>query len=246
MPRFVEILPNKTALIDRTLELVVTKMREAIEERGQCSIALSGGSTPKPLYEALSNQSLPWENVHFFLGDERYVPPNHPDSNQLMIRQAWLDKLALPETNIHFMPTTAGDAQQDIELHRKQLKSFFQLKDGEFPVFDLILLGMGDDGHTASLFPHTPALKIRDRLVTIGNKNGQTRLTITVPLIDNARCVMLLVSGASKRQTVETVFTRSVDKNEYPVRLIEPKGELWWLLDKEAGASIEDRVGSIK
>jgi 6-phosphogluconolactonase len=246
MPQFVEILPNKTALIDRALELVVAKIRAAIEERGQCSIALSGGSTPKPLYEALSTQSLPWQDVHFFLGDERYVPPEHPDSNQLMIRNALLDKLDLDDTNIHFMPTTAGDPQKDLELHHKQLKSFFQIKDGEFPIFDLILLGMGDDGHTASLFPHTPALKIRDRLVTIGNKDGQTRLTMTVPLIDRARCVMFLVSGASKRQTIETVFKRSVDKNEYPVRLIEPQGELWWLLDKDAGASIEDRVGSIK
>jgi 6-phosphogluconolactonase len=244
MSKFVEILSDKTALIERSLELVIAKIQNAIEERGQFTIALSGGSTPKPLYEALGKQSLLWSKIHIFWGDERYVAPNHPDSNQLMTRQAWLDRIDIPPANIHPMPTEAENPQFDVERYQQELKRFFQLQEGEFPVFDLILLGMGDDGHTASLFPHTPALKINNQLVTIGNKDGQTRITFTAPLINRARCVMFLVAGASKRPALQAIFAETANVENYPARLIRPEGELWWLLDKEAGIAIEERVNS--
>jgi 6-phosphogluconolactonase len=239
MQKFVEILPERTALIERGLSLVLAKLQAAIQLRGQFTLALAGGNTPKPLYEAMSTQSLPWENIQIFWGDERYVPADHPDSNQRMARQTWLDKVNLPESNIHPMLTEAGNPQVDAERHEAELRRFFGLSAGEFPIFDVILLGIGDDGHTASLFPHTEALQVRDRLVTVGNKDGQPRLTFTVPLINHARCVVFLVEGENKRSTLKQIFAPEADEMNYPARLIQPQGELWWLLDRSAGAEIE-------
>jgi 6-phosphogluconolactonase len=239
MQKFVEILPDKTALIKRSLSLVVTKLQTAIEQEEKFTIALAGGNTPKPLYEALATQSLPWEQIHVFWGDERYVPAEHPDSNQKMARQAWLERVNIPEKNIHPMLTTAADAQLDAQRHEAELHQFFQVGSGEIPIFELILLGIGDDGHTASLFPHTEALQIKDRLVTVGNKKNEPRLTFTVPLINHARCVLFIVTGENKRPALKQIFAPQGDAMMYPARLIQPQGELWWLLDISAGAEIE-------
>lgn len=238
MLKKVEILPTKTDLILRSRSLVTDKIQDAIAERGICTIALSGGSTPKPLYEALAAESLPWSQIHLFWGDERYVAPTHPDSNQRMTREAWIDRVALPTANIHPIPTHSGDPARDAQGYEEELRDFFQTTGSDIPVFDIILLGMGDDGHTASLFPHTEALTIRDRWVTVGNKDGQPRLTLTVPLINRARTVFFLVSGVSKRPALAEIFAREGDALSYPSRLIQPDGELWWLLDEAAGAEL--------
>lgn len=239
MGKHIEVLPSPAALIQRSLELVLSEIQTAILERGLCTIALSGGSTPKPLYEAIAAQELAWEKIHIFWGDERYVPPNHPDSNQRMAREAWLDRVDIPESNIHPMPTDASDPAADAQKYEAELRQFFQLPAAEFPALDIVLLGMGDDGHTASLFPHTEALAVRDRLITVGNKDGQPRLTFTVPLINAARCTLFIVAGASKRPALEQVFAPVADDMTYPSRLIQPVGELWWLLDREAGAELK-------
>lgn len=239
MKKFVEILPDKSALIERSLELVVTRIEKAIASHGQCTIALAGGSTPKPLYEALADRSLPWQQIHVFWGDERYVPADHQDSNQKMAREAWLDKVNLPVANIHPMFTTGNNPSQDAQNHESEIRQYFQIPEGDFPVFDLVLLGMGDDGHTASLFPHTEALQVQDKLVTVGSKDGQTRLTFTAPLINHARCVIFLVAGENKRTALKQIFAPQGDAQTYPSRLIQPQGELWWLLDTSAGAEIK-------
>lgn len=239
MNKVVEVLPDKEALIQRSLELVLAKMQAAIAQRGLCTIALSGGSTPKPLYEKIAQQNLPWDRIHVFWGDERYVPPTHPDSNERMARQAWLDQVPMPASNIHPMPTGSGDPAQDANLHEADLQAFFHTQPGEFPALDIILLGMGDDGHTASLFPHTDALQVRDRLITVGNKDGQPRLTFTAPLINQARTVIFVVAGASKRPALAQVFADVADDSQYPSRLIQPQGELWWLLDQAAGENVK-------
>lgn len=238
MNRVVEVLADKAELIKRSQEIVLSRLQAAIEARDQFTIALAGGSTPKPLYEALSGQSLPWSKIHVFWGDERYVPATHQDSNQLMARQAWLDKIDIPAGNIHPMNTEGGDPAKDAQKHEAELQQFFKIQPGINPAFDLILLGMGDDGHTASLFPHTDALQIRDRLITDGNKDGQPRLTFSVPLINQARCVMFMVAGANKRPALKEVFATTGDSRIYPSRLIEPKGELLWLLDEAAAAEL--------
>ncbi len=230
-----EILPSKEALIERSLQLVLKKMMTAVNERGICTIVLSGGSTPKPLYEAIATQDLPWDKIHVFWGDERYVPATHADSNEGMARSAWLSKVPIPEGNIHPMPTDEPEPAMAAQKHEIQLHEFFKTSEEAFPVFDIVLLGMGDDGHTASLFPHTSALKVRDRLIAVGNKDGQPRLTFTVPLINHARCVFFIVAGASKQPALAQVFTEAGDDSTYPSRLIQPAGELYWLLDQSAG-----------
>ncbi|MBD2740220.1 6-phosphogluconolactonase [Coleofasciculus sp. FACHB-1120] len=238
MNKIVEVLPDKTALIERSLQVCVEQIHAAIEQRSSCTIALSGGSTPKPLYEAIATQNLPWDKIHIFWGDERYVLPDHPDSNQGMARSAWLDKVNIPAANIHPMPTEEADPSVAADQHEQHIREFFQVQPGEFPAFDLILLGIGDDGHTASLFPHTEALNVRDRLITVGNKDGQPRITFTAPLINHARCVIFVVAGASKRPALAQVFAPTADDQTYPSRLIQPQGELWWLFDEAAGLEL--------
>lgn len=241
MKKIVEVLPDVKALIERSLVITIDKINTAIAERGVCTIALSGGSTPKPLYEAIAQQKLPWDKIHIFWGDERYVPPDNPESNQLMARTAWLDKVSIPASNIHPMPTDEADPAVAASKHEQELQQFFQVAPGKFPVFDIILLGIGDDGHTASLFPHTEALKVSDRLVTVGNKDGQPRITFTYPLINQARYVMFVVAGASKKPALAEIFAPDGDASSYPSRLIQPQGELWWLLDRAAGEDLRSQ-----
>ena len=239
MNRVVEVLPDQAALIQRALEVTLSKIQTAIQERKLCTIALSGGSTPEPLYEAIATQDLPWDKIHVFWGDERYVPPDHPDSNELMARRAWLDRVDIPAGNIHPIPTDEADPAVAARKCEEHLEQFFQTQKGDFPAFDLILLGMGDDGHTASLFPHTEALQVRERLITVGNKDAKPRITFTAPLINQARCVIFVVAGANKRPALDQVFAPVADDLTYPSRLIQPQGELWWLLDRAAGQDLK-------
>ncbi|MGB3491920.1 MAG: 6-phosphogluconolactonase [Elainellaceae cyanobacterium] len=238
MNRTVEVLSDKAALVERSLQIVVERLQTAIAERGYGTIALSGGSTPKPLYEAIAKQDLPWDKVHVFWGDERYVPATHPDSNEGMARAAWLDQVEIPAKNIHPMPTLHPQPADSAVQHEQELQSFFQTQPGEFPQFDVILLGIGDDGHTASLFPHTEALKANG-LVTVGNKDGQPRITFTAVLINQARCVLFMVAGASKQEALAHILAPEDDSQHYPARLIQPQGELIWLLDSAAGEKVE-------
>ncbi|MGG6297419.1 6-phosphogluconolactonase [Leptolyngbya sp. AN02str] len=235
MNRQVEVLADVNAIVARSLALILERAHQAIAERGQFTIALAGGSTPKPLYEAIAQQPLPWEQVHVFWGDERYVPPTHSDSNEGMARRAWLDHVPMPATNIHPMPTQAADPAIAAQQYDQELRDVFQVQPGEFPALDVVLLGMGDDGHTASLFPHTDALAVRDRLITVGNKDGQPRLTFTAPFINHARSVFFLVAGANKQTALAHVFSETANDEDYPARMIRPQGELWWLLDEAAG-----------
>lgn len=237
LTRMVEVLPDKAAIVGRSLELVRDRIKDAIVTQGRCTIALAGGSTPKPLYEALAQEAIDWPKLHVFWGDERYVPSDHPDSNEGMARNAWLNNVAIPPENIHAMPTDAPDPAIAADRHEQHLKDFFQVPPNSFPYFDIILLGMGDDGHTASLFPHTSALDICDRWITVGSKHGDPRLTFTIPLINHAKTVIFLVAGANKNAALSQVLaadTASVDSKTVPARYIRPQKELWWLLDAAA------------
>jgi 6-phosphogluconolactonase len=228
------VYPDRQALIDATLHSIVERVRTAIAERQTCSIALSGGSTPEPLYAALAQQDLPWSQMQIFWGDERYVPHTHPDSNYAMAKRAWLDVVPLPPANIHAVRTELTPPPAAADAYEREI----QLELGQMPAFDIILLGMGDDGHTASLFPHTAALSVSDRLVTVGDKDGQPRITFTFSLINNARCVMFLISGSSKQAALTEVFSPTGDAMLYPSRSVQPQGELLWLLDAAAGAKL--------
>ncbi|ASC72366.1 6-phosphogluconolactonase [Halomicronema hongdechloris C2206] len=234
----IEVLPDKAALVERALTLSVQLIQDAIAQRGRCTLALAGGSTPKPLYEALAQTNLPWSFLHIFWGDERYVPIDHPDSNAGMAKTAWLERVPIPPQQIHPVPTAAGDPAADAHQYEQSLRSVFP--DADVPTFDLIFLGMGDDGHTASLFPHTEALQVRDRLVTVGHKDGQPRITFTVPLINQARTVLFLVAGANKQHALSQVFAEEGDAQMFPSRLIHSQS-LWWLLDHGAGQALLPR-----
>jgi 6-phosphogluconolactonase len=236
MPRQVEILTDRSAIVARALEIVVKDCERAIADRSKFTIAAAGGSTPKPLYEALAAQSLDWSKVHVFWGDERYVPVSDPQSNEGMTRQAWLDRVSIPPENIHAMPTDAVDPAIAARTYESHLQEFFGINPGEFPAFDLILLGIGDDGHTASLFPGTPALSVRDRLVTVGQKDSQPRLTFTAPLINQANLILFLVDGIGKANAVRAIMADRGDANTYPARLIQ--GNVTWLIDETAGSAI--------
>ncbi|PSR15706.1 6-phosphogluconolactonase [filamentous cyanobacterium CCP3] len=233
-----EILPDKPALVQRALTLVTEAIRNAVADHDYCTLALAGGSTPKPLYAGLAEQDLPWEKLYIFWGDERYVPLDHPDSNAGMAKTVWLDRVPIPPDHILVTPTLEGDPAASASLYEAMVKSVFGGLQGtshdQIPEFDLILLGMGDDGHTASLFPHTEALAISDHLITVGNKGDNSRITFTAPLINHSRQVLFLVAGADKQNALAQVLAAEGDDRAYPSRLVRPQGELRWLLDRQA------------
>ncbi|MGC1310264.1 MAG: 6-phosphogluconolactonase [Phormidesmis sp.] len=234
----VEVLPDKAALITRAYEVTVATLQAAIADRDRATIALSGGSTPKPLYESLASADLPWEKIYVFWGDERYVPQDDPKSNARMTREAWLDRVPIPTENIFPVPTGANDPAADAAKYEETLKTFFQSQSGEFPALDFVLQGMGDDGHTASLFPNTEALDVRDRLVTVGNHDGEPRITFTVPLINAGRKVVFLVAGENKQTALSQVFSPDADDHTYPSKLILQADGSHWLLDAAAGKGL--------
>lgn len=245
--RTIEILPDLAEVVTRSRDLIVERLQQAIAERGIATIALSGGSTPKPLYEQLATESLPWEQIHLFWGDERYVPYDHPDSNYRMVKQAWIDRVPLPSENIHPMPTQLADPVDAAIQHEADLRIFFKTrfanaKPAEWPALDVILLGMGDDAHTASLFPGTTALQVHDRWITVGEKSGQPRLTFTVPMINAARSVIFMLAGANKQAALQQVFAAQADDLMYPSRLIQPQGELWWVMDQAAAVGLPEGI----
>ncbi|AFY72616.1 6-phosphogluconolactonase [Synechococcus sp. PCC 7502] len=218
--RHVETLSDRSALTARALELVLNAYQESIAVNNKFTLVASGGSTPKLLYEKLAEQNLDWQKVHVFWGDERYVPVTDPQSNEGMTRKAWLDHVAIPPENIHPMPTDESDPAIAAQKYETHLQEFFNLNIGEYPNFDLILLGLGDDGHTASLFPHTKALTVSDRLITVGEKDQQPRLTFTAQLINQAKQILFLVPSAGKENALKAVMAESEDDQLYPARLI--------------------------
>lgn len=238
MTKFLEILDDKSELVKRALKISVACIEEAIARRGRCSIALAGGSTPRPLYEQLAKEDLPWDKVYIFWGDERYVPADHPDSNQNMARQAWLDHCPIPPENIFPIPTSA-DPATDAAIYHETLTAFFEGNEPHPARFDIVWLGMGDDGHTASLFPRTKALEVGDRLVTVGNKQADARITLTIPAINAAYNIIFLVAGTNKQAAIQQVLHADCDPKDYPSKFIQSDvGRLWWLLDEAAGAKL--------
>lgn len=233
--RAVRILPNAENLAQAGLEQVVQAAKTAVAARGHFYFALSGGSTPRLLYERLASETAFerdwWRHTHIFWGDERCLPPTHPDSNYHMARAALLDHVPIPPENIHRM---AGEREpeQAAADYEVELERVF----GGPPRFDLILLGMGRDGHTASLFPHTPALRERTRRA-VANFYAPVeppwRITLTLPVI-NAAGVIFLVSGADKAETLRQVLEGEYKPDDLPAQLVRPAGGSLWLVDTAA------------
>jgi 6-phosphogluconolactonase len=227
---------------------VIHAANQAVEKNGRFTIALSGGSTPKALFNLLATNAkttLPWEKMFFFWGDERHVPPTDPDSNYRMADEAMLSKVPVPAGNIFRFPAENPDALEVAATYEKILQKFFQLPSGGFPAFDLILLGMGPDGHTASLFPGSAGLQDRSHLVIANwvEKLKTHRLSFTLPVLNAARCVSFLVSGTDKATMVKTVLEESVPAEQYPAKLVHPTdGELIWFLDRAAASALSTQL----
>ena len=209
---------------------------------GRFAAALSGGSTPKALYTLLASPEyrdrVDWSGIHVFWGDERCVPPDHPESNFRMTREALLDRISIPEENIHRMPgeIEPGQAAADYEA---ELQKFFILAAGELPRFDLIFLGLGEDGHTASLFPGSAALDDQDRRVATAyvDKLQAHRLTLTLPVINAAAQVTFLVAGQNKAVIVNELLGSDGTATNYPAAQVKPlDGRSTWLIAADAAA----------
>jgi 6-phosphogluconolactonase len=231
-------------LFQAAAEEVLRAAAEAIAQRGRFSIALSGGSTPRNLYTLIAanaSGSLPWDRMFFFWGDERHVPLNDPDSNYRMAKETLLSKVPIPPANIFPVPTENPDASAAAQAYEDTLQKFFALSPGEFPRFDLILLGMGPDGHTASLFPETAALQEKSRLVVANwvEKMKTSRITFTLPVLNAARCVAFLVSGADKAAVLHEVLEGDAPGEKYPSKLVRPTdGKLIWFVDRAAASEL--------
>jgi 6-phosphogluconolactonase len=211
---------------------------------GRFAVALSGGSTPRALYALLAGaefqSQVPWDRVHFFWGDERCVPPDHPDSNYRMAFETLLAKAPVPEKNIHRIE---AELAPDFAAARyeKAIRDFFSLADSAWPAFDIVFLGLGDDGHTASLFPGSEALNERHHLVVAvyNEKLKSHRVTLTLPVLNRAANIFFLVAGASKAAILRDVLQRESSKN-LPARRIDPlDGRLVWFVDRAAVARLQ-------
>lgn len=228
-----EIHSDPVALVARGVDLWREWLRVSVADHGYFNVVLAGGSTPKQLYEALAKTSdLSWDRVRLFWGDERYVPSDHPDSNYRMVKEALLNHVNIPADHIFPFPTSSSDPKLDAQNYSAQLKELFQ---EEWPTFDLVLLGVGTDGHTASLFPETAALTVQDQWTAVGNKDGDPRLTLTFPALNRAHQVVFLVTGASKASIVEELLTSDP---HLPAQGIQPMGRLLWFLDAAAAQSL--------
>jgi 6-phosphogluconolactonase len=218
---------------------------QAVAERGRFSVALSGGSTPKGLYSLLASGSIaniPWDKICFFWGDERHVPPDHPESNFRMAQESLLSKVPVPADHVFRIRGEEQDADVAARQYERALATFFALQPGQFPRFDLILLGIGPDGHTASLFPGSTAVQEDRRLVvaTWVEKFKTYRITFTYPVINRAACVMFLVDGADKAAVVQKVFQDT--SANLPAQKIQPSpGKLLWLLDSAAASGLKKK-----
>ncbi len=243
--RCIEIYDTPEKVCHAAAEKFTRIANDSIKVHGRFTVALAGGSTPKRLYELLAlepyNGQIEWPKVHFFWGDERAVPPDHPDSNFRMTYNALLGKLDIPQDHIHRMPSDRKNRDQAaMDYQREIAETFNSSSDGEPPCFDLILLGMGNDGHTASLFPHTEALAESTRWV-VANYIALLdtwRMTFTSGLINHAKHILILVTGSKKAKALEQVLHGPQNPDLLPSQLIKPlDGDLLWLIDKTANAN---------
>jgi 6-phosphogluconolactonase len=237
--REIKVVPDAKAVAAEAADRVAAAVRRAIEQRGKFSMALSGGSTPKALYALLTAEPyrsrIDWSKIHILFGDERGVAPDHKDSNFKMADEALLSKVPIPQNQIHRMKGELGDrADQAAKEYGEMLKA--QFPDG----LDVVLLGMGGDGHTASIFPNTVATReLKHRVIGYFAENSSTgkswRITMTAPFINQAREILVLAAGADKAERLAEVLEGPQDPQRLPIQLIKPtRGKLVWIMDVAA------------
>jgi 6-phosphogluconolactonase len=234
-----QIVPDARALNAAAALEFCRCAESAIAARGRFCVALSGGNTPRGVNAWLAAEkttALPWDRIFVFFGDERHVPPDDPESNYRMARESLLGAVPIPEENVHRvlaeLPAPAAAVQYEMDL-----RTFFRLPAGSWPRFDLIFLGLGDDGHTASLFPGSAGLEEQSRLVVANwvEKFSGYRITFTFPVLNHASEVAFLVSGKSKAPVVRDIFSAG-HPGSYPAQAVRPGGKLLWIVDEDAAS----------
>jgi 6-phosphogluconolactonase len=232
-------------------DFIIAAAEKAIKERGRFTIALSGGSTPERVHELLAKperaQRIDWNRTFVFIGDERFVPPSDKDSNFGMACRSLLDHVPIPAANLHPVPTELDSPEAAAVAYAQTLAEFFQLPlNGTPPQLDVNILGLGDDGHTASLFPGKPTLQVTDRWV-VSSPPGTLpppidRVTLTFPVLNAAREILMLVTGEKKAATVQDVLENHPDRNKRPsVAIVPSHGTLIWMLDSGAASKLTKR-----
>jgi 6-phosphogluconolactonase len=247
--REVQILPDAAAIARRAAEKIIEAAALAIKERGGFTISLAGGSTPKTLYSLLATDpvfksQMPWDKTQFFFGDERHVPPDDSESNFHMAKESMLSKVPLKPEQVVRIKGEYEDAEKAAMEYEQELRTWFKLSAGQLPRFDVLLVGMGDEGHTLSLFPGTKALHDNGRLV-MSNWIGKLftkRITITAPVASNSALAIFMVTKADKALALKGVLEGPYEPEQLPSQLIEPKnGKLLWLVDTTAASKLSNK-----
>ena len=250
MEREIRILADGAAIAKRAAQELVEAAAGAVRGKGSFCIALSGGSTPKALYSLLVSDpvlrsQVPWDKIQLFFGDERHVPPDHPDSNFRMATETMISKAPLKAEQVVRIKGEYPDAEQAAREYEQSLQSYFKLKAGEYPRFDLLLAGMGSEGHTLSLFPGTKALHADGR-IAVRNWVGKLytdRITLTAQTACNAAEILFMVTGADKAPALKAVLEGPYEPEQLPSQLLQPKdGKLLWLVDTAAGSMLSKGI----
>ena len=246
MEREIRVLNDGAAIAKRAAQEFVESAISAVREKGSFNVALAGGSTPKALYglmvtDAALRSQVPWDKMHLFFGDERHVAPDHSDSNFRMATEAMISKSPLKPEQVTRIKGEYPATERAALEYEKALREYFKLKDGEYPRFDLLLVGMGSEGHTLSLFPGTKALHAEGRAV-VRNWVGKLyteRITLTAPAASNAARILFMVTGADKALALKAVLEGPYEPEQLPAQLLRPKnGKLLWLVDTAAGGML--------
>ena len=250
MEREIHILADAAAIARRAAQEFIRAASHAVQAKNVFNIALAGGSTPKALYSLLVTDpslrsQLPWDKMHVFFGDERHVPPDHQDSNFRMATEAMISKSPLKPAQVTRIKGEYPDPEKAALEYEAAIREYFQLKPGGLPRFDLLLAGMGNEGHTLSLFPGTKALHADGRLVSSNwiGKLYTDRITLTAPAAANSAEILFMVTGADKAPALKSVLEGPFEPEQLPAQLLQPKdGKLLWLVDTSAGSLLTSAI----
>ena len=251
MSRSIEILEDVSALAQKAATIYTRAAQDAVRARGVFRVAMAGGSTPKALHALLVAEpfrsQLPWDRIQIFFGDERHVPPDHSDSNYRMVADTFLSKTPITPDQVFRIKGELLDTERAAEDYEKVLRTQFTLKPGELPRFDLMMLGMGNEGHTLSLFPGTTALRDNGRLVvrTWVGKLYTERITCTAPVANHSAAVMFMIAGADKAAALKAVLEGPYEPEQLPSQLIKPEnGKLLFLVDSAASGMLSKNLAA--
>jgi 6-phosphogluconolactonase len=245
----ISVLPDRAAVARAAVERFVAVAQAALAARGTFAVALSGGSTPRDLYGLLACEpwkgEVDWRRTHLFWGDERCVPPDHPQSNYRLAREVLLDRIPTAPENVHRLKAERPDRQAAAKAYADEIARFVPVDDGGIPRFDLMLLGLGSDGHTASLLPGSALVHEQRQIVAVSDREreGIIRLTVTPPVLRHAAVLLFVVTGEDKAAALREVLEGEEHAGRYPAQVVrQAQGDVVWLVDGAAAARLSDRL----